>query len=123
MGADRVVVHYGGQLPTCYQYGGYDHIRAHCMTELCSKCRVRGHRTATCRQLPTCTLCRKVGHTYLYCPESETNRSDLEAFEHDKARRRHAESQGEAAGNQACLGRVLPGQLVGGRSQGGQAEG
>lgn len=90
MGADCGVVRYAGQPPACYTRGGYDHIQVHCNTELCSKCGVRGHRTATCRRLPTCSLCHQVGHTYIFCPQSETNKRDPDAFARDKQCMREA---------------------------------
>lgn len=87
MDVDHRVVLYACQQPICYHCETYNHICAHCTTELCSKRRVHGHRTATC------SLCWQVGHAYHLCSELETNQSNPEAVKREKAHMREAEQR------------------------------
>ncbi|XP_060116320.1 zinc finger CCHC domain-containing protein 3 [Heteronotia binoei] len=80
-GANQGIIRYKGQPPSCYQCGGYNHVRVNCRTPLCSICGSKGHPSTQCKEGITCTLCMKQVHMYALCSEAPMNNKYPKAYE------------------------------------------
>ena len=61
-------VSYKGQTPKCHNCQG-SHMARNCKERVCYKCRGKGHLAKSCPVGHRCTVCWRVGHQYMYCPE------------------------------------------------------
>ena len=63
-------VSYKGQTCECHNCQG-SHMARNCKEQVCYKCRGKGHLAKSCPRGHRCTVCWRVGHQYMYCPEQK----------------------------------------------------